>query len=158
MNNLVVDCRNQQKFTKSCGFLLEIIGNCRFIKIWSNFVVDVEIYNYFVVECRKMSKCVVDSTFSQTPSTHNPFFVSFLHHLLFKFQSRFPSDIVDWLRISDVNIGLDFFYLASFNFQTASKKRPSQMRLTNPDQQLSNYVDLETQQLNIKIGCSHFFR
>ena len=34
----------------------------------SNFVVDVEIYNYFVVECRKMSKCVVDSTFSQTTS------------------------------------------------------------------------------------------
>ena len=39
----------------------------------SNFVVDVEIYNYFVVECRKMSKCVVDSKFSQTPPLPPPY-------------------------------------------------------------------------------------
>ena len=33
----------------------------------------------------------------------------------------------------------------------ASNNRPSQMRLTNPDQQVSNYVDLETQHLHIKM-------
>ena len=47
---------------KNVDFLLKIIENFRFKIFLPNFFVDVEISNYFVVECKKNVKIFVDST------------------------------------------------------------------------------------------------
>ena len=49
-----------------------MIDNCRFITILSDFVVDVEINNSFVIKCKKMSKLVVESTMRWDPPEPSP--------------------------------------------------------------------------------------
>ena len=61
----ILSYRLDYKAISNLPSIIDIIGYkeketgknyCWFIKMLSNFVVDVEIYNYFVVECRKMLK------------------------------------------------------------------------------------------------------